>query len=125
MQTTEADFGKFSWKCIATIVCIMQIFRSTRQCEGLDLEIRWQEDLSRKSEGWCEEDQVGQSVRVGKGTKDLHVHVPLLTADVLELSINHSALLCAHHNTSEVTAGRPCLKDHPWNMTGLQRSRLA
>lgn len=36
-----------------------------------------------------------------------------MTADVLELSTNHSALLCAYHNTSEVTAGRPCLRDHP------------
>jgi hypothetical protein len=78
MQTTEANFGKFSWKYIVIIVCIMQIFRSARQCEGLDLEISWEEDLSRRLEGQNEEDlAVGQAVGVGQDTKDLHLHVPL------------------------------------------------
>lgn len=75
----------------------MKIFRSAREREGLDLEICWEENLSRRLEGLYEEDPtVGQTVcQSRKNTKDFHLYVPPLTADFLEASTSYSALLCA------------------------------
>lgn len=58
MDTTEANFGRFTWKFVADIGWMMQILRNPRCCERLDLEISWKEDLSRRLERLCEDDSL-------------------------------------------------------------------
>lgn len=97
----------------------MKIFRSAREREGLDLEICWEENFSRRLEGLYEEDRmVGQSVcQSRKNTKDFHLHVP--PADCCCPRTQHQLL-----SPAVCPAGCPSLRDHhgslPESMQALE-----